>query len=769
MRGTRWLLLVAIAAILCGIGITYRAYKRVQVEEAPPKPAPLPANLLSSSQRYRWTQTETKTGRVIADIAADDFKELKDSPRVDLTGVTIKLPSKKGDTYNLVKCATAVFFHKDHRLQSDDDVEITLNLPLVGEPKHQPITIKSSGVTLDTSTQKAETDKPSTFTFERGSGSATGATYDPETHALLMRSDASIDWTPAGPHAKPMRIEAGSLEYDEAKSEILLQPWGRLTRENMRVEGENVVIHMQDDANGNKVMRQVQAVKAHGTDEYPDRKLQYSADELWVDLDENGVVQKITPQTNAHLISTSKAAETTVDAYHVELIFEPRGHESILRNVSASGNSVVTSKPIPVAGRTTPETHVLRSDKIEMKMKEDGREIESVAALTPGTLEFLPNLPAQHHRVLEGKDMFIAYGARNHIESFRAADARTRTDPTADEVKRKVPQSVTSSKIITAAFEPGTSRVATMEQSGDFSYQQGDRRARAAKAVLDSKENIITLDEAARMWDSSGSTTGDRIRMDQRTGDFTAEGNVKSSRIPEKSQKKNSEMLSGDEPLHAQAAKMESSNRNRKVHYEGNVTLWQGANRIQADVVDIDREKRTLVADRNVVTNLWEQPKDDPKKPDPKKADPKKKAASPVLTVVHAAHLVYTDQDRQAVYTGGVLLERTGLEVRSRELRAFMAAEGADSQLEKAFADGGVRVVQTARSGVRTGTAEHAEYYTSEQKIFMNGGAPKMVERKPDGKVQESEGSDLTYYADDDRLVVNGSPAHPGQSRIQRK
>ena len=44
--------------------------------------------------------------------------------------------------------------------------------------------------------------------------------------------------------------------------------------------------------------------------------------------------------------------------------------------------------------------------------------------------------------------------------------------------------------------------------------------------------------------------------------------------------------------------------------------MWQGANRIRADVVDIDRtgEKRTLVADGHVITDLWEQPKDEQKK-----------------------------------------------------------------------------------------------------------------------------------------------------------
>jgi lipopolysaccharide export system protein LptA len=244
--------------------------------------------------------------------------------------------------------------------------------------------------------------------------------------------------------------------------------------------------------------------------------------------------------------------------------------------------------------------------------------------------------------------------------------------------------------------------------------------------------------------------------MDQRTGDFTAEGEVRSSRLPDQDQKKNSEMLSGDQPVEAQARKMDSSNHNRAIHYEGDVTMRQGANRIQARVVDVNREKRTLVADGNVVTNLWEEPKGD-----------EKKSAAPVLTVVHAAHLVYTDENRLAFYTGGVLLNRPGLQVKGKELRAFLAESGADSRLEKAFADGAVEIVETApdRTRTRTGTGEHAEYSTDVQKVVLRGGRPKLV----DSVKGSMQGDELTYFANDGRLLGSGSPQQPTNSRIRRK
>jgi hypothetical protein len=134
-----------------------------------------------------------------------------------------------------------------------------------------------------------------------------------------------------------------------------------------------------------------------------------------------------------------------------------------------------------------------------MKMRPGGREIETVVTHTPGVLEFLPNLPTDHHRTLNGNDLHIAYGPQNRIESFRARDVATRTEPTADERKRNRALSLTTSHDLLARFDPQTSRLSSMEQTGDFTYDEGGRHARAAKATLDSGQNVILLETSARL------------------------------------------------------------------------------------------------------------------------------------------------------------------------------------------------------------------------------------------------------------------------------
>ena len=167
----------------------------------------------------------------------------------------------------------------------------------------------------------------------------------------------------------------------------------------------------------------------------------------------------------------------------------------------------------------------------------------------------MPNLAVQHHRKFIGERMWINYGAQNRIQSFSAVNCRTVSDPTPEELAKKGPVTTTVSKNVSAAFDPKTSQLTRMEQWEDFSYESGDRKARADRGILEQVENRITLDKHARMWDSTGNTIADRIVLDEKSGNFTAEGHVNTSRLPDQQKKKSdSAMLSGDEPMQAVAS-----------------------------------------------------------------------------------------------------------------------------------------------------------------------------------------------------------------------
>src|ERR1700722_14033532 len=56
MRGTRWLILTAIIALLGGVALTYRLQSRENREQAPPKPQAMAPELSSAAQDWSWIE-----------------------------------------------------------------------------------------------------------------------------------------------------------------------------------------------------------------------------------------------------------------------------------------------------------------------------------------------------------------------------------------------------------------------------------------------------------------------------------------------------------------------------------------------------------------------------------------------------------------------------------------------------------------------------------------------------------------------------------------
>ena len=161
----------------------------------------------------------------------------------------------------------------------------------------------------------------------------------------------------------------------------------------------------------------------------------------------------------------------------------------------------------------------------------------------------------------------------------------------------------TQSKDILATFDPNTSEMVRLEQTTNFQYEEGDRRARGDKATLDQSKDLMTLDGSARIWDPTGSVNADRIVMNQKSGDYTADGHVSSTRQPDR-KGASSAMLSNDEVMQAVADKMISTGDNKHIRYEGNARAWQGANRVDADRIEIDRDRRVMEAHGKVVSQF---------------------------------------------------------------------------------------------------------------------------------------------------------------------
>ena len=385
MRGTRWLLLAAILLILGGTAATFYYQSLLNRKTQVAAPGKIAENTTSTANDWEWSRSDQ--GRLVVRIRAHTTRQVEDTGRIEMEGVRLELYQRDKDLYDLVLSPKADFNQSEGKLFSNGEVEITLNVPIGKEPTPNLTWIKTSGVTFESKTGKASTDRPAVFRFEKGNGTCTGADYDPTTKELHMWNNVSINMR-AG--AKPMHVETPNLVYKEVAAVVWLLPTAKM------VHGETVVdtagaaiINLKDGE-----VTSIDAQKAHGVNTYPKRKVDYYADGVHVDYDDQGTIKKIIGMGNGRLNSLSSTSETGLTADALFMDFVNDDGEAVLTHTIGNGHAVVESKPIPDPKKKEPETRILRSNYVDLFMRPGGEEIEKVQTQAPGVLEFF----AEHTR-----------------------------------------------------------------------------------------------------------------------------------------------------------------------------------------------------------------------------------------------------------------------------------------------------------------------------------------------------------------------------------
>lgn len=744
LRRARWLILLALALI---IGYVTRTYLRQSADlrrDQPKASAPLPDNISATADD--WSYNIKEGDRTKVNLRARSFEQIKEPSTFLLHGLKMRIYDEIGEKYDLVESERATFDTATRAMYSEGEVHITKGLNQDGSPpSKQPLRIHTSGMTFDAASSKVWTERHAAFDFGDSFGEAVGASYDPEARELHMNSAVKLDWR-GGAKGAPMHLESGHLVYRETASEIHLSPWARLTRGTLTMDAGETRIQLKGET-----IDVVEAVKARGADTQPARRLDFAADQLTVRFTPEIEVSKVEGDGAARLVSTSKGGVTTVTSNRVDLDFVPSPKGSLLSRALATGRSRVESDPAP-RGKIEPPNRIMSSEVIELTMRANGEEIDNVKTHSPGQVEFIPVEKDGRRRRMNAERISLEYGDANMLRTFRGVQkVVTRTEtPKKD---GKVSVGITRSDDLLAGFDEKTGDMITLEQWNNFEYEEGDRRARSVRADLDNAKELITLTTQARIWDSSGATTADRIVLRQASGDMVATGNVSSTRAPDKKDAQGG-MIGSSEPLRAQAARMTTTRRNQLIRYEEKAVMWQGATRIRGRVIVIDREKNTLRADGDVVSLMPAQDKD-------------KKGAATTIT---ADSLLYDDATKQALYRGNAKLEQPNLTMTSKQLRLFFREEkdsqgNAETKLDRMFADGTVEIVERMAARTRHGSGEHSEYYLDEERLVLNGGSPLVV----DSARGTSRGREITWFARQDRLIVDNTGSGPAVSRIKQR
>jgi len=563
MRRISVFLAVAAVLLTAAVGYTYKLrLDKVRSRHAAPVPQ-IRVGDEGLASDWRYKKTDDQTGKPIVQAVADSFEGTHDPATFELKNVRLRLYDKTAGSYTYVQSDKALFNEGSGVLESEGPVHIVINVP-AGKDAEDPneakklVQVKTSGVKYETKTGKATTDQPASFTFSQGDGQAVGVDYDPNTKLLHLKSQVALDWIGNGPVENKMHVEAGDLVYKEAEGKIYLSPWSKMQRQTTTIQAQNSVITLQDG-----ILHQIDADGAVGSDNREDRQTNYSADKMTAMFDEDGNLIQIVGDKNARVVSSQPSARTVLTGERADLRFalapEQRNGmavtDSQLHLVMADGHAVAESTPLPQPGVQLAETRILRSEHIVLEMKPGGEDVQEIRTPSQAQLEFKPNRPEQSHRILDASHLRVLYGDGSYVDTFLAWDVATHTDKPAGAEKsaakdgKPAAPALTWSDQLVAKFTPNTNQIATIDQTGNFRYQEGTRKARAKEAFLEQTINRITLTGGAHVMDDTGSAVADQIIMNQANGDMDASGHVLSTHAPDKNERPGTSMLDDAKPM----------------------------------------------------------------------------------------------------------------------------------------------------------------------------------------------------------------------------
>lgn len=785
-RRARWFLLLAILLLSVAVTAIFVAQREDLTRHRPKPSTPLPDNTSATADMWEW---QVRKNDIQVQMRARSFRQIHEPSTVLLTDLELEIRNTEAGTYDLIKSHEANFDTASGQLYSEGAVEIRMRLPIAAGQPWKKMIIHSSGVHYDSKSQKAWTDRHATMEFEGGNGEGDGASYDPGVHAIELNSAVKMHWQGKGGGA-PMDLDASHALYHEHEDKVDLRAPVKLVRGTLTVDGGDTLVEL---ANGK--IDTVETSPAEGVDELPTRRVNFGAQRLKIWFDEDGLVHRMEGTDSARVISHDASGETVMTGQRLDLDFVAVQRESQLSHAVATGQGRVESHPAPrVAsavkqggkevgndrGPSQPGPKILTSEKLEMTMKPGGQEIDQARTLAPGRLEFLPAKPDDPRRQIDAEQMIVWYGPKNIMRDFRATKASTRTEAPVKPVRGAKPKppeiTLTHSRELEAFFD-ARGQVTTMDQRGNFEYEQDTRRAKADAAQLDETTNVILLRGQARAWDETGSTDAQQIRIDQRSGTTVATGHVASTHLPDhkdsadpKAQNgagdsSGSGLIAGDQPLMARAAEMTTWDRNQKIRYTGDAIVWQGSTRVQGREVFIDRGAQKLEAHGDVVTRVADSSQSGSSQTaaaaPPTDGKKEQQAVTPRgFSVVTASEFTYDGKIKQGFYRGNAHLERTGLDVRSRFLRTFFEESpkqggGTETKLEHLEADDTVEIIQRPPGRVRHGHSEHAEYYLTEERMFLTGGQPEVS----DSLRGTTRAPKITWFSREDRMLVETATA----------
>lgn len=721
-----WFATGAVLVLLALVG--FYSYARYRVNRTLTK-IPEKIGVEFSQTTTGFTFSKTEAGRTLFTLSAGKAVQFKEGQRFALNDVRIVVFGRgtgEGNTYDQIFGRQFNYDPKTGDVTAQG--EVSIDIQAEGKPDPDPLKSPSGSIHLSTSdltfnrnTGIAQTNEALEFAIPQAKGSAKGAVYDSNEMTLTLKQDVRLTSVETA-KAKSITMNAGSAVIAEQSGEAIFQAV-KLSQANKQMSAEKVVLKLRDDNSIEKI------TASGGVNARAEGKsnVDLRAALAEFNLGAKSELQNATMSGNVSLNSKG-AQQFSANSGKVQLTF---GRDNAITKARALDNATLQQV---ADGRTSQ----IKAQTIDFFFGANNRVSR---AETSGASELQLSQTDGSKTIVNAAKFNAAFDAQNRIRSVQGTD-QVKVVASAP----NAPDRVTTSRTVTAQFDAGRSGgIQTITQEGDFKYAEGQRTGSAERAQYSASSEVLTFTGSPRVDDKTSglSISAETLRLNRKSGEITAERNVKTTYVDTKASAGGA-MFSGSDPIHATGSAMTASRDGGTARFSGGSRLWQGANIIQAPVIVFKRTNRTLLAEGGRVQTVFVQTD---------------RAGKVTPIQVAAQKLEYSDGTRRARFSGGVTTKGAEATVNANQvdiiLRQRSGASGQASQVQEVVAEGKLTIEQ--QSPVRRAKGERLVYTPADGKFVLTGNSadpPSIF----DAELGDLTADSLTFFSHDDRVqVMSGS------------
>lgn len=733
-----------LASGLAVVGVSY--YKLRNAEKFKPKSEKPELSKEVTGIVEGYEQRVTKNDRLYLLVKASRDVTFSDGHH-ELENINMTVYPPEGETPDQITAARAIYQPDSNILSFMGSVKI--------ETKDK-LKVNTEALSFDQNSGIAQTDSHIAFERENVSGTSTGAVVEQKAQRLELKSNVQLTVAPAQSgatkRARPVLIKAARGTFEQNSMQLAFYGGVTVEQENDILSGDNLTAFLNQQKH---LERAEIRTNAYMRVMDPGRAAEVKSVNMDFFMDKDQRLERALATNDVAARTLEGDADVQVTgSTSLEVTFQAKDDASLLRQMVASGRSVITmSAPKSKANDPRAANKRLTANAVKLFWRITGRDLEKAEASGDAELFVEPvvsSTRAERKKLNAPQFDCDFFEAGNLARTCKATGGSKATLDPMQPVQNRGTRTLTS-QTMTTVFLKDTQDVERVDAQGDSKFNENDRNGVAANVSYVAADQTVRLRGGdPTVWDSRGRTKAIELDADLANDVSYARGRTTTTYYSQEQTNGATPFSKTKSPVYIASERGEFRHESGQAIYTGNARAWQDDNYVRGDKLVIYMNDKRMEATGHVQSAIYNARR---------RVENNNNTVVPVFAA--ADSMFYSDPDRTIHYEGNVDIKQGSDRLTGGVADVYLDKE--TNEMQKTTAQRNVVLTQPNRKG----TGDWVEYTTANEVAILKGN-PARVEDVEQGN---TEGNRLTLSVRDGKVTADDArgPLAPGRVRSTHK